>query len=290
VIDWTIIKILAWTESYFTQHCVDSPRLTAEILLGFSLGIQRLDLYLQHDRPLEKKELARYRALIKRRIAREPVAYITGEKGFYESSFQVNQGVLIPRPDTEILVETAIDLLGPCTGPSGAKKILELGVGSGAIVVSLAKACQGHVYFGCDLSVVALASAIENAAILSETPIRFFQGDWFCAVKKQAIFDLIVSNPPYIPTKDIQGLAPEIKTHEPLLALDGGADGLDSIRTILENARHHLVPGGQVLIEMGYDQAEQVASIASAFVEYETIEFIKDLAGHTRLAKVKKMN
>jgi len=290
VIDWTIIKILAWTESYFTQHCVDSPRLTAEILLGFSLGIQRLDLYLQHDRPLEKKELAQYRALIKRRIAREPVAYITGEKGFYESNFQVNQGVLIPRPDTEILVETAIDLLGPCTDPSGAKKVLELGVGSGAIVVSLAKACPGHAYFGCDLSFVALTSAIENAATLSETPIRFFQGDWFDAVQNQTIFDLIVSNPPYIPTKEIQGLAPEIKTHEPRLALDGGTDGLDSIRTILENARHHLVPGGQVLIEMGYDQAEQVASIANAFVEYETIEFIKDLAGHTRLAKVKKIN
>lgn len=112
MIDWTIIKLLAWTESYFKDHCIDSPRLTAEILLGFGLGIRRLDLYLQHDRPLEKAELTRFKALIKRRIGREPVAYITGEKGFYESDFQVKKGVLIPRPDTEVMVETAIGLLG----------------------------------------------------------------------------------------------------------------------------------------------------------------------------------
>jgi release factor glutamine methyltransferase len=288
LIDWTIIKILAWTESYFKEQDVDSPRLAAEILLCFSLGIRRLDLYFQHDRPLEKNELTRFKGLIKRRIGREPVAYITGEKGFYESDFQVKAGVLIPRPDTEVLVETAIDLLGSGTDPFMPKKVLELGVGSGAIVISLAKACPNHIYYGCDLSPLALETAIKNAGALSETPIRFFRGSWFDAIAPGERFDLILSNPPYIPTADIQGLASEIKFHEPHLALDGGLDGLDAIRQLLDQARSRLLPGGRILIEMGFDQQEGVASIVRSFPEYETTEFVKDLAGHPRLVHIKK--
>jgi release factor glutamine methyltransferase len=300
LIDWTIIKILSWTESYFKDHSIDSPRLTAEILLGFSLGVRRLDLYLQHDRPLEKNELSQFKSLIKRRIQHEPVAYITGEKGFFDSSFQVREGVLIPRPDTETLVETAIDLLGPifdsstdsctdsCSGSRGCKNVLELGVGSGAIVVSLAKACPNHIYFACDLSRTALDQAIANAEKISKTPIRFFQGSWFDPLKKQEHFDLIVSNPPYIPAKDLEGLALEIKLHEPMLALDGGVDGLDSIREILAKAGNYLLPGGRVLLEMGFDQKDGVESIVKAYPEYESIEFVRDLAGHNRLASVQK--
>ncbi len=289
MIDWTIIKILAWTESYFKDHCIDSPRLTAEILLCFSLGIRRLDLYLQHDRPLEKNELTRFKGLIKRRIGREPVAYITGEKGFFDADFLVKKGVLIPRPDTEVMVETAIGLLGGSKDFAGEKRVLELGVGSGAIVISLARACPGHVYLGCDLSPVALGTAKQNAATLTKTPIRFFQGSWLDAVSPKESFDLILSNPPYIPTRDIQDLVSEIKFHEPLLALDGGGDGLDSIREILDKARACLMPGGRLLIEMGFDQKEGVASICKAYPEYAGIDFIKDLAGHTRLVSLKKM-
>jgi release factor glutamine methyltransferase len=300
LIDWTIIKILSWTESYFKDHSIDSPRLTAEILLGFSLGVRRLDLYLQHDRPLEKNELSQFKSLIKRRIQHEPVAYITGEKGFFDSSFQVREGVLIPRPDTETLVETAIDLLGPifdsstdsctdsCSGSRGCKNVLELGVGSGAIVVSLAKACPNHIYFACDLSRTALDQAIANAEKISKTPIRFFQGSWFDPLKKQEHFDLIVSNPPYIPAKDLEGLALEIKLHEPMLALDGGVDGLDSIREILAKAGNYLLPGGRVLLEMGFDHKDGLVSIVKAYPEYESIEFVRDLAGHNRLASVQK--
>ena len=285
---WTIIKVLSWTESYFKEHSVGSPRLTAEILLCFSLGVRRLDLYLQHDRPLEQNELAHFKVLIKRRIDHEPVAYITGEKGFYESEFQVQKGVLIPRPDTEVLVETAMELLGSCGDSSPVKNVLELGVGSGAIVISLARTCPGHTYFGCDLSRVALETAAKNAGALTQTPIRFFQGSWFDALNPKEYFDLIVSNPPYIPTRELENLAPEIKSHEPRLALDGGADGLDSIRNILGCAVKYLVPGGHVLMEIGFDQRDGVASIVQNFPEYETIEFIKDLAGHTRLACVRK--
>ncbi len=295
MIDWTIIKTLSWTESYFKEHSLDSPRLTAEILLGFCLGVKRLDLYLQYDRPLEKRELALFKSLIKRRIQREPVAYITGEKGFFESSFQVREGVLIPRPDTETLVEKAIDILGSGKAekndklnPRTVKNVLELGVGSGAIVVSLARACPIHIYFACDLSSIALDTARANAGEIAEIPIRFFQGDWFNSLKKQEYFDLIVSNPPYIPSKDIEGLAPEIKVHEPRLALDGGVDGFDSIREILARARNYLMPGGRILLEMGFDQKSGVESIARAYPEYESIEFVKDLASHTRLAVIQK--
>jgi release factor glutamine methyltransferase len=176
--DWTVFKLISWTESYFARHRIDSPRLTAEILLGFCLGIRRLDLYLQYDRPLEKQELARFKALIQRRKNREPVAYITGEKGFFESSFQVSPGVLIPRPDTETLVAATSVILADMDASPGA--VLELGVGSGAIVVSLAKAHPKHRFFAGDISMAALDTARQNAAREKGIgPIFFFQ--WFLA-------------------------------------------------------------------------------------------------------------
>ncbi|WP_022664203.1 peptide chain release factor N(5)-glutamine methyltransferase [Desulfospira joergensenii] len=286
--DWTIFKLLSWTETYFKKHAIDSPRLTAEILLGFSLGIKRLDLYLQYDRPLEEDELIRFKALIKRRIQHEPVAYITGEKGFYESRFRVGPGVLIPRPDTEIMVEKAIEVLGSSNGQG--KRILELGVGSGAVVISLARACPGHSYFAGDVSPAALASATDNAGEILDRPVHFFRGSWFSSLSPKAHFDLILSNPPYIPTRDIEDLAPEIRLHEPGPALDGGADGLDSIREILDSAHDHLSPGGLVLMEMGFDQKEGVKAIAGGIKAYESVEFIRDLAGHNRLVLIKKRN
>jgi len=157
--DWTIIKILSWTESYFNNYSIDSPRLTAELLLTHCLGIKRLDLYLQHDRPLQKNELSSYKVLIKRRIQNEPLAYITGEKGFFESDFEVSKDVLIPRPDTETIVEEALKILNTGGGDFKPKTVLELGTGSGAIIVSLAKVLSDHIYFASDISQTALAIA-----------------------------------------------------------------------------------------------------------------------------------
>lgn len=286
--DWTIKKLLDWTASYFGDHQIDSPRLTAEILLANTLDLRRLDLYLQHDRPLESRELSEFKGLIKRRIGREPVAYITGEKGFYDDRFTVGKGVLIPRPDTEVLVETAMAVL-KCPEWSGKKaRVIELGVGSGAIIVSLAKACPDHHYFGSDLSCPALLTATGNAAALTETPISFFRGCWMDAVKPRAGFDMILSNPPYIPRADIETLAPEIKDHEPMLALDGGPDGLDAIGIILDQAGSRLNPGGQVILEMGFDQKPGVTALSKRFSWVAGLEFIKDLAGHNRLAVLKK--
>jgi len=287
--DWTINRILSWTESYLKNHSIDSPRLTAEMLLAYCLGIKRLDLYLQYDRPLHKNELCDFKVLIKRRIQKnEPVAYITGEKGFFESDFEVAQGVLIPRPDTETLVEQSLKILNTCQGCSRTRMVLELGTGSGAIIISLAKAIPRHLYFASDISLVALAIAKKNAKKIAKDNIIFFAGSWFSSLRENSRFDLIVSNPPYIPTADIQGLQPEIKEFEPMLALDGGRDGLDCFRSILTDAHNYLAPGGSILLEMGFNQKKGIENILNQCPQYERIDFIQDLAGHNRVLLIKK--
>lgn len=286
--DWTIIKLLSWTESYFKDRSIDSPRLTAEILLAHCLGIQRLDLYLQYDRPLQKNELSDFKVLIKRRSQNEPVAYITGEKGFFESDFEVAKGVLIPRPDTETIVEAALQVLGEKKDAGAPKTVLEMGVGSGAIIVSLAKALPGHLYFASDISFTAIEIAKKNAEKLARDRIAFFAGSWFSSIKETSRFDVILSNPPYIPTRDIENLQPEIRGFEPLHALDGGRDGFDCFRSILDRAHTHLVPGGTLLLEMGFDQKQGLGKISQGYAQYEPAWFIKDLAGHHRVAVIKK--
>lgn len=287
--DWTITTVLAWTQSYFKEHGIDSPRLTAEILLAFCLKINRLDLYLQFDRPLEAKELSSFKALIKRRIDHEPVAYITGEKGFYESRFEVKKGVLIPRPDTETIVEESLKILH-VLGKEKKLNVLELGTGSGAIIISLASAVPGHLYTATDISPVALETAKNNADRIVGDGIDFLSGSWFEPVKKGSEFDFIVSNPPYIPTQDINDLAQEIKEFEPLEALDGGPDGLDCYRIIIGQALDFLKPGAFLCLEIGFDQRPGITSVFEQNEGYETLEFIKDLAGHTRVAKLKKID
>lgn len=287
--DWTIIKILSWTESYFKDHSIDSPRLTAEILLSHCLGIKRLDLYLQHDRPLQKDELSLFKILIKRRIQNEPVAYITGEKGFFESDFEVEKGVLIPRPDTETIVEEALKILFSDPKNVNPKTVLELGTGSGAIIVSLAKAAPGHSYFASDISDAALAIAKKNAEKIAGNKVRFLGSAWFSSLKRIPVFDLIVSNPPYIPSGEIQCLQPEIREFEPVLALDGGMDGLDCFRSILDEAHHYLAPGGAILLEMGFDQKDGIQGVFERYSQYGSIDFIRDLAGHDRVVLIKKI-
>ncbi len=287
--DWTIFKIISWSESYFESNSIDNPRLTAEILLSFSLNIKRIELYLQHDRPLNKDELDFYKKLIKRRINREPVAYITGEKGFYNSQFLTPPNVLIPRPDTETLVENALAYLKPIDSSVKPKKILELGSGSGAIIISLADLFPQHLYFANDLSLDAILAVKSNSKqILKDVKINLFQASWFDSLKKDSLFDIIVSNPPYIPTLQIETLAEEIKDYEPIMALDGGENGLNCLDEIITNASNYLIPGGVLLLEMGYDQKEDVNNIALTYPDLEQARFVKDLAGHFRVAIIKK--
>ena len=288
--DWTVIDILSRTETYFRSHCVESPRLSAEILLGFCLGISRVELYLNHDRPLDQGELARFRELVRRRARNEPVAYITGKKGFWEHEFLVRPGVLIPRPDTETLVEKALEVMdGPGFAGGRRGRVLELGSGSGAVIVSLAAARPGHDFFAVDCSQTAVDVTRANSeAILSENRVRVVRGSWFGPFRKETAFDLIVCNPPYIRASDMKTLAPQIREYEPAGALEAGDDGMESIREVVVGAREYLAGAGTVLIETGYDQKEAVRRIIEADSGYEPPVFTRDLAGHFRVAVIKK--
>ena len=279
---WTILKVLSWSEGYFAQFEIDSPRLTAEMLLAHALDIRRLDLYLQFDRPLNSDELTAYKVLIQRRVkSREPVAYITGEKGFWTGDFFVSHHVLIPRPDTETLVEQAIEVINGLEKKGRKARVLDMGTGSGAIVLSLAQSCPGHHYFALDCSFDAIMIAKQNQKPCPS--VQFLVGSWLTAFRKGVLFDLIVSNPPYIPTEDILTLQPEIKNHEPKLALDGGEDGFDCYRKILPAAPSHLSPDGVLMMEMGSDQRSQMEREVAATDQYASTRFVKDYAEHDRV-------
>ena len=283
---WTIIKLLSRTEYYFSRHCIDSPRLTAELLLAHTLDIKRIDLYLQHDRLVNKNELSNFKTLIKKRLENQPIAYIIGEKGFYNSDFYVTKDVLIPRPDTEIIVEQALKILNHT---KKSCNVFEPGTGSGAIIISIAKEIPDNNYYANDCSFDALDIAEKNAKKIFAKTITFFCADWFSSLSANAQFDLIISNPPYIPSQDIAKLAPEIRKYEPLRALDGGKDGLDCFKDILKKAYKYLVPKGVILLETGFDQKKELINIVNQYSQYKSVEFIKDFAGHNRVALIKKI-
>ena len=281
---WTPLKLVRWTTGYFSDHGIEPARSEAEILLAHALGVRRIDLYVNYDKPLSENELARFKRFIKRRAGKEPVAYITGKREFWSLDLRVNPAVLIPRPETECLVEAVLPFLE--ADSSGPKRVLDLGTGSGAIVLALAKEHPEHRYVAMDRSFAALQTARENAAAHTLSPcISWYCGDWLSALTSgRAGFDLIVSNPPYIPRNDIAGLQPDIREFEPRMALDGSEDGLFCLRLILERAHQILSAGGILAMEMGFDQAAAVTSIASAVGAYGPVKIVKDYSGHDRVA------
>lgn len=281
---WTIIKLLRWAAPYLKRHDIDSPRATGEILLAHALQCERIDLYLNYDRPLNGDELQAFKSLIQRRVRREPVAYILGIKEFWSLDFEVTKDVLIPRPETECLVEAALEILsGPASSQSW--RILDLGTGSGAIIIALASQQPRHRYFASDRSAQAVGVARRNARRhkLGDM-IQFFTADWLTALNpKTSAFDMIVSNPPYIPSPVIRGLQPEIQDFEPLAALDGNDDGLGCYSKILGCAHRFLEPGGVLLLEIGHDQQDAVRRIARDCGHYDNFGSGKDYAGHDRI-------
>lgn len=286
---WTVLKILQWTAVYFKQHALDTPRIDAEVLLAHTLGCERIDLYLRHDQPLNEDELARFKLLIKRRLKREPVAYIVGYKEFWSLRFDVTPGVLIPRPDTECLVETALSLLPP-EAEKTQLDLVELGTGSGAVVVALAHERPDCRYWATDASWKAAVTARNNAdRNCAGTDIRFFMSCWLDAISAQRIqFDMVVSNPPYIRSDDIETLAPDIRAFEPIEALDGGPDGMKAIGAIVAQAGRFLKPGGHLLLEIGYDQRPAVQALVNRFDFYDLPVFHKDHGGHDRVVALRK--
>ncbi len=287
--EWTLIKLIKWATAYFDSHHIDSPRTTAEILLAHTISAKRIDLYLRYDQPLNSDELDRFKTLIKRRINREPVAYILGRKEFWSMDLAVTRNVLIPRPETECLVERALESLAADSNP-GCKSILELGTGCGAVVVALASKNSRHSYLGTDISSDAVRVARQNSIRHGlGAQLRFMVADWFAPFDaKSGLFDLIVSNPPYIRSGDLKRLEPEIHAYEPVAALDGGEEGLDYLRHIIQCAYLYLKPAGVLLLEMGHDQKEPLKQIIAACGQYENVAFYKDYSGYDRIASMRK--
>ncbi len=247
---WTTLKILAWTRDFLFSKGIANARLEAEWLLCAAMGLDRVGLYLQYDKPLTDTELAAFRAMIARRARREPLQHILGSQEFFGLEFEVSSDVLIPRHDSEVLVKEAIKRHpGACT-------VLDIGTGSGCLAVSLQKSLPRAVVTGTDISEAALLVARRNAEAHGAS-IEFLSGSLFAPIDGRR-FDLIVSNPPYIPTADIGALDHEVRDYDPVSALDGGSDGLDIYRSLIPAAVEHLNTGGWLLVEIGIGQSKDV--------------------------------
>lgn len=276
---WTIRKVLTWTTQHFEKRQVDSPRLTAEVLLSHVLQVGRVRLYVDLDRPLSKDELGTFKALIERRLAGEPTQYLTGVREFYNRTFKVDARVLIPRPETELLVAAALNVL-PKDAPSRA---LDVCTGSGCIAISLAAERPLATVVATDLSPDACALAKENAEALKVADrVTVLQGDLYAPLPPDARFRVVVSNPPYIDTAEIPTLSPEVR-REPKLALDGGPDGLVAIRRVVTGARRWLEPGGLLAMEIGETQGAAVLELLRA-AGYADARVEKDLERRERMA------
>ncbi len=271
---WKLLEILEETSRFFSDRELADARLQAELLLASVLGLKRLDLYLQFDRLLQADEVDRYRDYVRQRLKRVPLQYITGEAAFRHLELNVTPAVLIPRPETEVLVDVALEKLQGHDAP----RCLDLCCGSGAIALSLAHECAQAELVACDTSEQAIEVAQGNEQRCGlQGRLTWFCGDLFAPLRGTAPFDLIVSNPPYICRDDIGSLEPEVRDYEPHLALDGGEDGLDIYRRIAEEAHGFLAADGHLLLEVGEGQADPVTKILQQTGHYLGLETVADL-------------
>ena len=249
---WTIQRLRDWTCDYLQKHGSPTPRLDADLLLGEVLKLPRLQILMRLEQAVLKDELAQFKGLVKRRSAREPVAYILGRRAFHDLELRVDARVLVPRPETESLVDAVLLFLKEPSAPEGP--VLDLCTGSGAIALAVAKALklrqQERPIVATDVSAPALEVATQNAALL-ELPVELLVGDLWSALPVGQRFAVVASNPPYVLHDAIAGLDPDVRAWEPHLALDGGADGLDILRRIAEQAAARLLPGGLLVVELG---------------------------------------
>lgn len=277
--DWTIQAVLEWTTRYFGDKGIQEPRLEADLLLAHAIQKDRVFLYANYDIPLNREERDKYKELIVRRVRQEPLAYITGEKEFMSLSFKVTPEVLIPRPETELLVETALDLVRDKSNP----RICDVGTGSGCIAVSLAYYLPQAQVMATDISPAALQVARENAA-RHEAAVEFACGSLLEPCQDQK-YDLIVANLPYVADREYAGLETGIREYEPIQALVAGEDGLDLYRCLLPQSLQHLHSQGYLLMEISPPQAEAAIALASCF---DQVVMHKDLTGRNRLLQAQK--
>ncbi len=277
---WTIGRMLAWTTQFLKEKGAESPRLDAEVLLAHVLKYPRYQLYVSFDAVISDAARAGYRDLVKRRAAGAPVAYLVGRKEFYSLSFAVSPAVLIPRPDTETLVAEFLTLFRD----RQVVRALDLGTGSGAIALACVKQHKTAQFVATDVSDQALSVATANAQALGlDGRVRFVHGDLYEPVMNEPAFDSIVSNPPYIPTDDIANLEPGVRDFEPHTALDGGADGLELVRKLIQGAPARLVPGGVLLLEIGAEQEAPVGALITATGCFERVRSVRDAGNHPRV-------
>ncbi|NLW44012.1 MAG: peptide chain release factor N(5)-glutamine methyltransferase [Syntrophomonadaceae bacterium] len=282
--DWTVQDLLNWTKSRFAGLGIAEPRLEAEVLLAHALNLDRIGLYVQYDRPVNQEERASFREMIRRRVKGEPAAYITGHKEFMSLPFQVDRRVLIPRPDTEILVEESIRLL---RGYKGEVRVLDVGTGCGAIAISIARYLPHALVYGVDISEAALEVAKANALLNGVADRVFFCQSDLLDSADFGTFHLIAANLPYIPSEKMKDLPPEVREYEPQQALDGGPDGLAVYRRLLPQAWRHLGVPGFLLLEVGdAGQAEELKRYAGE--AWSGYYILKDLGQRDRVLVLKK--
>lgn len=277
---WTLGRLLQWTTTFLSDKQADSPRLDAEVLLAHILNVPRIALYTRFDEVASDETRARYRQLVKQRVEGMPVAYLVGFKEFYNLRFAVTPAVLIPRPETELVVMEAIRLAKTISTP----RVVDVGTGSGVMAVTMARFVPAANVTAIDLSPDALAIAQQNAQTLGvASRIRFLQGDLLTPVAGE-MFDLVMSNPPYIPSEVMSTLSESVKKYEPQLALDGGPGGLQVIEKLANQAHGHLKPGGYLILEIGYDQGKTVPSLLQK-IGYQAVNVQIDHAGHLRIVR-----
>ncbi len=274
----SLVDILTRTETFLRERGIDSPRLEAELLLAHALGMERLQLYLSWDRPVSEEERAALRELVVRRGKREPLAWITGTTGFHAIDLKVHPNVLVPRPDTEVLVETALKWIPADHDPV---YVADVGCGTGAVGLAIAAAHAGVRLYATDVSEAALENTRENVAALDlGSRVAVLNGPFLDPIPRNRPVEWVVSNPPYIPSRTIDGLMPEVSRWEPRLALDGGPDGLEPYRVLIPRARKRATAG--LLVEIGKGQGPRVVELMQR-AGFEDVKSFPDLAGIPRV-------
>ncbi|MCC6750783.1 MAG: peptide chain release factor N(5)-glutamine methyltransferase [Deltaproteobacteria bacterium] len=280
---WTIREVLGWTTGRFASAELPTPRLDAEVLLAHVLGVERIQLYLDFDKPLGPPELARYREAVRRRLTHEPVAYVTGRREFWSLAFEVSPAVLIPRPETELLVELGLDHLRRRPADAPAATVVEVGAGSGAIAVTIAHERPDVRVLAIERSPEALEVARRNVA-RHAPQVELLLGDLLEPLPEGLSVDLLLANLPYIPSAELETLAPEVRGFEPRIALDGGPDGLALVRPLVAQGVPRLAAGGLLALELDPAEVPAVRDLLAA-AGLVDVRVVKDLAGRERVVR-----
>ncbi|HVS35347.1 MAG TPA: peptide chain release factor N(5)-glutamine methyltransferase [Gemmataceae bacterium] len=284
---WTIARLLDWTTRYLSGKNCETPRLDAEVLLSHALGCKRIELYTRHEEEPSEEQRARFKELVQQRLKGCPVAYLVGRKEFFSLEFEVNRDVLIPRPDTETVVDECLRLAKDMPAPA----ILDIGTGSGCLAVAAAKYHKPAQVTAVDLSAAALAVAARNAAKYGVAErIRFLEGDLYGPLPAGERFDFILSNPPYIAHGDLTNLPVGVRDFEPLTALDGGPDGYAVFDRLIAGALDRLKPAGYLIVEIGSAQEGPARQRIEALGAFDLGKTIFDGSGHPRVLRAKRTN